>query len=62
MGETVTKENKEWVYRTIKNMLETEKLLIVIMFVLLTAYSALAINLPVWFLFVFMGGMFGIKF
>lgn len=58
-GVKVTEENKERVYRVLKNMLSTVKLLTVAVFVYLTIMSAQAIALPVWFLPVFLTLMFG---
>lgn len=53
-GVTVTAENKERVYLILKNMLNTVKLLVIIIFAFLTINSALAKNLPIWFLPVFL--------
>lgn len=58
-GVTVTEENKERVYRILKNMLGTVKLIVVSVFVYLTINSAQAISLAVWFLPVFLILMFG---
>lgn len=58
-GVTVTAENKERVYRVLKNMLSTMKLIMVAVFVYLTINSSQAISLSVWFLPVFITLMFG---
>jgi uncharacterized membrane protein YhdT len=58
-GVTVTEENKERVYRVLKNMLSTLKLIVVAVFVYLTINSSQAISLPVWFLPVLLILMFG---
>lgn len=58
-GVTVTEENKERVYRVLKNMLSTIKLIIVAVFVYLTINSSQAISLSVWFVPVFLILMFG---
>jgi hypothetical protein len=58
-GVTVTEENKERVYRVLKNMLSTMKLIVVAVFVYLTINSSQAISLSVWFLPVFITLMFG---
>jgi uncharacterized membrane protein len=58
-GVTVTDENKERVYRVLKNMLSTMKLIVVAVFVYLTINSSQAISLSVWFLPVFITLMFG---
>ena len=57
-GVQVTQENRERVYRTLMYMLETLKLLMVAGLTFLTVYSMTGKNLPVWFLFVFMGALF----
>lgn len=57
-GVQVTQENRERVYRTLMYMLETLKLLMVAGLSFLTVYGMTGKNLPVWFLFVFMGGLF----
>lgn len=58
-GVTVTEENKERVYRVLKNMLITVKLIVVAIFSFLSINSAQAKALPVWFLPVFLLLMFG---
>lgn len=58
-GVTVTEENKERVYRILKNMLSTIKLIMVAVFVYLTINSARVISLSVWFLPVFLILVFG---
>lgn len=58
-GVTVTEENKERVYRILKNMITTVKLLVTAVFVYLTINSARSISLSVWFLPVFLILMFG---
>lgn len=58
-GVAVTKENKEAIYRILKNLLNTVKLFIVIMFTFLTVNSSLGENLTVWFLPVTMILLFG---
>lgn len=57
-GVQVTQENRERVYRTLMYMLETLKLLMVAGLSFLTVYGMTGKNLPVWFLFVFMGALF----
>ena len=57
-GVQVTQENRERVYRILMYMLETLKLLMVAGLTFLTVYSMTGKNLPVWFLFVFMGALF----
>jgi uncharacterized membrane protein len=58
-GVTVTQENKERVYRILKSMLSTLKLIVAMVFVYITINSSLAIALPVWFLPIFLIIMFG---
>ncbi len=58
-GVQVTEENKERVYRILKNMISTEKLLMVAVFIFLTINSSFSIGLPIWFLPVFLILMFG---
>lgn len=48
-GVTVTEENKERVYRVIRKMLGTLKLIMVVVFVSLALNSSLSTPLPVWF-------------
>jgi hypothetical protein len=48
-GVTVTEENKERVYRVIRNMLSTLKIIMILVFVFLTINSSLSTPLPVWF-------------
>lgn len=49
-GVQVTKENQELVYRLLKNMLGTQKLLMVTVFSFITINSSLSKELPMWFL------------
>ncbi len=58
-GVRVTEENKEKVYRILKNMLGTVKLLLVVAFSYLTINSAMAKPLSVLFLPVFLSLIFG---
>ena len=58
-GVAVTEENQEQVYRILKNMIGTIKLLMAAVFVFLSVNSASAKKLPVWFLPVFLILMLG---
>ena len=58
-GVKLTEENKEKVYRILKSMLGTVKLLTVITFAYLTVNSAMAKPLPVLFLPIFLCLMLG---
>ena len=58
-GVRVTEDNKERVYRTIKNMLSTMKIIIVAIFSYLTINSAQGLSLSAWFLPVFLLLIFG---
>ena len=49
-GVEVTRENKVRIFRIIKNMIVTMKLVMVLTFVFLSFYSALTKPLPAWFL------------
>ena len=59
-GVKVTEENKERVYRTLKNMISTMKVIIVAVFSYLTINSAQALSLSAWFLTVCLILMFGL--
>ena len=58
-GVTVTEENRFRVYRTVKYMLETIKLIVILDFVYLTIQPLTGKNMPVWFLPVMLGLVFG---
>jgi uncharacterized membrane protein len=58
-GVTVTEENKERVYRVIKNMLSTMKLIIVAVFMYLIINSSKATSLTIWFYPILLISMFG---
>lgn len=58
-GVVVTEQNKDRVYRILKDLLQTIKLLMVVVFSFITINSSLAIELPIWFIPVFLIGMFG---
>ncbi|MGI6730482.1 MAG: DUF1648 domain-containing protein [Anaerovoracaceae bacterium] len=61
-GVTVTKENKDRVYRVVKDLLKTMKLLVVVMFTYLLINSAKAVPLSPWFLPITMILTFGFLF
>lgn len=58
-GVKVTEENRERVYALLGHMLSTLKFLIMVMFVWITLWCALAKPLSVWFLPVVLGAVFG---
>lgn len=58
-GVKVTEENRERVYALLGHMLSTLKLLIMAMFTWITVQCALSRPLPVWFLPVVLGAVFG---
>jgi uncharacterized membrane protein len=58
-GVTVTEENKERIFRVLKNMISTIKLIVVAVFVYIAINSSQAISLSMWFLPVFLILMFG---
>lgn len=59
VGVTVTEENKERVYRLVKTMIGTTKLIVVITFTYLEVHSIRGGNLPWYFLLLFLGVLFG---
>ena len=58
-GVKITEENKERVFRVLKNMIKTTKLIVVADFSFMTINSILGKNLPVWFSPVFIILIFG---
>lgn len=58
-GVKVTDKNKEYVYRILKNMITTIKLIVVCVFTYLTMQTTLVIELPSMFLPAFMLILFG---
>ena len=58
-GVQVTDQNKERVYRILKNLIGTEKLLMVAVFIFITINSSLSKPLPIWFLPIFLLLVFG---
>ena len=58
-GVAVTEENQVRVYRTLKNMIAVVKMLVLVLFASLTVNTSLCQNLPVWFIIVFLGAVFG---
>lgn len=58
-GIKVTDKNKEYVYRILKNMITTLKLIVVCVFTYLTMQTALVIELPSLFLPAFILILFG---
>ena len=58
-GVTVTEENQARVYRVLKYMVKSLKLIVVLDFSYMTINSVLGKSLPVWFLPVFLGLTFG---
>lgn len=57
-GVEVTAENKERVYRILKNMINGLKLSITVIFSFITVYPTFGVNLPGWFLPVSLGIVF----
>ena len=58
-GVTVTEENKMHVYRTLKYMLKSTKLIMVLDFTFLNVSTILRRSLPTWFTIVFLVTIFG---
>ena len=59
-GVRITKENRDQVYRLLKDLIAWVKMITLSIFGFLTVLSALARNLPVWFLLVFVVLLFGV--
>lgn len=59
-GVSVTPENAEKLYRILKTMIGLTKLAMLATFMLLTVNSSLGNALPNWYLFAFLGGVFGV--
>lgn len=58
-GVTVTEENRERVYRILRNLIGTTKLMMLLVFSSLTVLSSLGLALPIWYLGVFLALLFG---
>lgn len=58
-GVKVTEENQYWIYRTLKYMIKTLKLIIVFIFTFLILTTVAQRNLPGWFTFVSLVLVFG---
>ena len=58
-GVTVTEENRERVYRILRNLIGTTKLMMLLVFSSLTVLSSLGLSLPIWYLGVFLVLLFG---
>lgn len=58
-GVTVTEENRERVYRILRYLIGTTKLMMLLVFSSLTVLSSLGLALPIWYLGVFLVLLFG---
>mgnify|MGYP001216207310 FL=1 len=58
-GVTVTEENRERVYRILRNLIGTTKLMMLLVFSSLTVLLSLGLALPIWYLGVFLALLFG---
>ena len=58
-GITVTEQNRERVYRLLKNLIALVKMFVLLMFGSLTVLSSLALNLPMWYILAFLVALFG---
>ena len=58
-GVRVTDENRTQVYRLLKNLIACVKMMVLLVFGGLTVLSSLSLNLPIWFLLVFVVLLFG---
>ena len=59
-GVRITEENRAQVYRLLKNLIAWVKMITLSIFGSLTVISSLSLNLPIWFLLVFLVLLFGI--
>ena len=59
-GVRITDENRTVVYRLLKNLIAWVKMITLSIFGSLTVISSLSLNLPIWFLLVFLVLLFGI--
>ena len=59
-GVRITDENRTVVYRLLKNLIAWVKMITLSIFGSLTVLSSLSLNLPIWFLLVFLVLLFGI--
>ena len=58
-GMTVTEQNRERVYRLLKNLIALVKMFVLLMFASLTVLSSLTVNLPIWYILAFLVAVFG---
>ena len=58
-GVKITEKNKEKVYRLIKYLIGTSKLILVSVFTLLTVFSTLEKPFPVWFTGIYLAVLIG---
>lgn len=57
-GVTITEENQVRVYRTLKYMIKSSKLIMILDFTMMDVYSMMGKALPEWFGIVFVGAIF----
>lgn len=58
-GVRITPENREAVYRLLKNLIAVIKIFVLLMFGSITVISSLSLSLPVWYILGFMALLFG---
>lgn len=58
-GVRITEENRNEVYRLLKNLIAVVKMFVLLMFGSLTVISSLGLNLPVWYVLAFLVVLFG---
>ena len=58
-GVRITLENRDAVYRLLKNLIAVIKIFVLLMFGSITVISSLSLSLPVWYILGFMALLFG---
>ena len=58
-GVRITPENRDAVYRLLKNLIAVIKIFVLLMFGSITVISSLSLSLPVWYILGFMALLFG---
>lgn len=58
-GVRITPENRDAVYRLLKNLIAVIKIFVLLMFGSITVISSLRLSLPVWYILGFMALLFG---
>jgi uncharacterized membrane protein len=58
-GVRITKENREQVYRLLKNLIAVVKIFVLLMFSSISVISSLGLSLPMWYILGFLVLLFG---